>query len=227
MNTISTALYNDPNSVVCVRPQKSPNITYNAAKEICAEMDGKLMPARTPLAFLKCDNSHPNIISAAMALQSFMPFPRLGFPLYQTLKVWMGLERDKVTRKFQFNALEWVVTNQGTKQICGIDMKVDAPYYSWAPNLLISLDSRDYFYCSALTISFSDCAYTSIGEGSPLVGYRHFATTCEEDVADGFFCGTPTQMAKGIPPVQKVLEEYGYGNAKWTWGYQYHLSDFE
>ncbi|EGT46444.1 hypothetical protein CAEBREN_25207 [Caenorhabditis brenneri] len=205
MNTVGSQVRengkNDPNPIVCMRLENAPGITYNAAKEICNEWDGKLMTQRHAGFLQIC---YARLDYAAMPWRWITRFGKWGFPDWPTkdVKFWMGLEKDNGTGQWHWLAPEWAITNnykittcknpENTEDITFYPNKVEM---TWAPGQPVNKPGLD-------------CAYTLHKAGASFPGFGHYSSTCDAEQADGFLCGTPRQQDKGIMKYADIMKEY-------------------
>ncbi|EGT46452.1 hypothetical protein CAEBREN_22929 [Caenorhabditis brenneri] len=202
VNTVGSKMELDlTDPTVCMRLQKAPGITYNAAKEICNEWDGKLMPERHSGFLQVCLDTWTH---AMMPFTWSNPYPKWGFPEWKekNTKIWMGIEKDQASGQFKWLAPEWLITNGQIVKTCArfdasdwITFRSHKVDMTWGPNQPVMKPGLD-------------CAYTLKVAKDSYPGYGHYTATCDAEPADGFLCGTPRQKDKGIPKYQTILDEY-------------------
>ncbi|KAF1771611.1 hypothetical protein GCK72_003438 [Caenorhabditis remanei] len=201
-------------TLMCVGLVNAPNITQVAANELCHEMDGKLMTERHA-GFINdggnCGGSFSSIMLNTLMYPDYGTKFLSGYKNPEGYKIWFGLEKTKYSQSFKWQAPEWSIVNRQTYKMCSSGMPwntyvnetINKVQFTWGPG-------------QPKMASGLDCGYMHYKYQSPYPGYSLKTARCD-DVADIFACGHETQAKKGIPPFQKIADEYGYGGRNFTY----------
>ncbi|EFO84250.1 hypothetical protein CRE_15622 [Caenorhabditis remanei] len=201
-------------TLMCVGLVNAPNITQVAANELCHEMDGKLMTERHA-GFINdggnCGGSFSSIMLNTLMYPDYGTKFLSGYKNPEGYKIWFGLEKTKYSQSFKWQAPEWSIVNRQTYKMCSsglpwntyVNETINKVQFTWGPG-------------QPKMASGLDCGYMHYKYQSPYPGYSLKTARCD-DVADIFACGHETQAKKGIPPFQKIADEYGYGGRNFTY----------
>ncbi|CAL2028129.1 unnamed protein product [Caenorhabditis brenneri] len=207
MNTVTSSI--NGNHLMCSRNQQAPGITQPEAKALCKEMDGDLVPERFYGVFESCKASNGNRWNDAVFPWTMSsPFGgNWGFKNAQDkkgLKVWIGLERDPVTKNWVYTREDWIIIDHSVINTCYENGN--------SVYVILTQNMRRMTWNTGEPKDLPDhnSAYVRYTYGQDYFPWYYlFSAPCNSTDIDGFNCGTDPQPKRGIPAFQKILDEYG------------------
>ncbi|CAO4363346.1 unnamed protein product [Caenorhabditis nigoni] len=216
MNNQISVMYNDdkdgnhlpdPNPILCNRIKKAPNITADAAREICQEWDGELATERFFGYFNPCTVTAAQLLCDANESYGW----QYGISCVGTPRMWVGVRKNNVTQQFQWPRPDWASTTNSKIFTCRQTRNTEDPGGPWFMNKL------EYTWAPGQPDNSpgNDCGYVQIDKDiRNWPGYGLYSSKCDVGGTHGFVCQTLRQMDKGIPKFIDILNEYGQDPAK-------------